>query len=105
MEKPKLTLIRYIKPDRNPSTCCYGPGDVCGVPPEIAQRLIAQGFAVLEDAGKGPGVVNPDAGGHHMQEPWESTAEFLRRGGRPEDARPSEPEAAKPGRIRGMLGA
>ncbi len=105
--KPTLTLIRYVKADRNPSTACYGPGDVCGVPLEVSARLVAQGFAVLEDAGRGPGVVNPDAGGHHMQEVWESTAEFLRRGGRPEDARPPEPiavEAAKAGKIRGMLG-
>ena len=52
-------IVKYTKQDRAPMGC-YGPGDVAGFAPAVAERLIKQGFAVLHDAGNGPGKLKPD---------------------------------------------
>jgi hypothetical protein len=72
-EKPgddELVLVEYIKPDRSP-LACYNIGDIAGWPRPIAEKLIAQGFAILHDAGKGLGKVNPDLI-KHLPEAWET---------------------------------
>jgi hypothetical protein len=66
----EIILVRFIKADRSPK-CVYNEGDIAGFEAEIAQKLIAQGFAVLHDAGKGLGKVNPDLV-THLPEPWQT---------------------------------
>jgi hypothetical protein len=66
----EIILVRFIKADRSPK-CVYNEGDIAGFETEIAQKLIAQGFAVLHDAGKGLGKVNPDLI-KHLPEAWET---------------------------------
>jgi hypothetical protein len=65
-----LTLVKYLKADRGPQGN-YAPGDIAGFEPEVAKKLMEQGFAKLHDAGKGLGKVNPLAIAH-LREPWEA---------------------------------
>jgi hypothetical protein len=65
-----LTLVKFLRADRGPQGN-YGPGDVAGFKPEVAKKLVTQGFAELHDAGKGLGKVNPLAIAH-LREAWEA---------------------------------
>ena len=61
---------------------------LAGFPAHIADHLVAQGFAVLHDAGKGPGVClsTEELGQSHGQEIFESAAAYIGRGGKAEGA-------------------
>ena len=64
-----LTLVRFLKADRGPQGN-YGPGDVAGFKPDVAKKLVTQGFAELADVGRSPGKVDPLAIAH-LREAWE----------------------------------
>lgn len=66
----ELTLVKFLKADRGPSGI-YGPGDVAGFEPQVAKKLVAQGYAELTDAGKGLGKPDPHAVSH-AREAWEA---------------------------------
>ena len=64
-------LIEYLRQDRATGGC-FNTGDVAGWPKPVADKLVAQGFAKLHDAGKGPGVPNMDLSIPHAREEWEN---------------------------------
>ena len=106
-------LIRFVRSDRIPHHGCYDRGDVAGFPAHIADACVAQGFAVLHDAGNGLGrpLTSEQAGISHGQEMGESDSAYVARGGKPEGARdPAAVEAliaarVQPkGKIRAALG-
>lgn len=63
-------LIEYLRQDRA-NNGCFNTGDLAGWPRPVANKLVAQGFAKLHDAGKGPGVPNMDLNVPHAREEWE----------------------------------
>lgn len=65
----ELTLVKFLKADRGPQGN-YGPGDIAGFEPAVANKLVAQGYAEKHDAGRGPGKVDPLAIAH-LRECWE----------------------------------
>jgi hypothetical protein len=46
-----MKIVEYIKPDFIGGVC-YAAGEICGWPDEVADKLIAKGFAVLYGDGK-----------------------------------------------------
>jgi hypothetical protein len=90
--KPKAQgtkLIRFLRNDRVGTFGCYARNEVAGFPAGVADACVAQGFAVLHDAGNGPGVPlsNEQVGQSHGQEEFETTEAYVRRGGLVEGAR------------------
>jgi hypothetical protein len=77
-------LIRFVKNDRIVGFGgCFGRNEVAGFPAHIADAIVAQGFGVLHDAGKGAGVPLSDSevGMSHAQEVGETDAAYAARGG------------------------
>jgi hypothetical protein len=72
-----------VKSDRVGTFGCYTRNELAGFPGHVADLLVAQGFAVLHDAGNGPGkpLSNEQVGMSHGQEIGETDASYAARGG------------------------